>query len=153
MEQQHCLVSLVVCSTGMVEQQGQHGTTALPCRGTHPFVSPLSRDGKLGCGWRGAYVLLCPPCVCGWLQLTSPVLQDRKLEQKGRDWRGAYMMPTQMDRAVTAFRRWLSEHAGPLQYDPRSSRAAVQQELSREQLLDRYNQHVKHCTVCSTVST
>ena len=85
--------------------------------------------------------------------LISPPLQDRKLEQKGRDWRGAYMMPTQMDRAVTAFRRWLSEHAGPLQYDPRSSRAAVQQELSREQLLDRYNQHVKHCTVCSTVST
>ena len=84
--------------------------------------------------------------------LTSPPLQDRKLEQKGRDWRGAYMMPTQMDRAVTAFRRWLSEHAGPLQYDPRSSRAAVQQELSRQQLLDRYNQHVKHCTVCSTVS-
>ncbi len=54
-------------------------------------------------------------------------------------------LPTQADRYVVAFRKWVSEFAAdPFPNQPLPS------EWSTEALMDRYHSHTKHCSSCST---
>lgn len=57
----------------------------------------------------------------------------------------ACYLPTSADKYVIAFHRWINTYAG-LAF-PNAILAA---ELSREELLDRYNSHTKSCASCST---
>ncbi len=61
-------------------------------------------------------------------------------------------MPTSMDRAVAAFRRWMRETAGPVPWAVQLGPDTWRETASRLELLDRYNQHTKHCKHCSKVS-
>jgi phenylpropionate dioxygenase-like ring-hydroxylating dioxygenase large terminal subunit len=77
-------------------------------------------------------------------------IQERVVEQEaaepGGSWRKSYYMPTESDRIVTAWRRWLDRHGGPSW-----ASGAVQppaQPLPKTVLLDRYEQHTKYCPTC-----
>jgi len=61
-------------------------------------------------------------------------------------------MPTSMDRAVAASRRWMRETAGPVPWVVPLGPDIWKEAASRHELLDRYNQHTKHCKHCSKVS-
>lgn len=78
------------------------------------------------------------------------LLQDHKLqgEEAGRP----FYMPTSMDNAVASFRRWMREAAGPVPWAVPVGPETWAQTGSRRELLDRYNQHTKHCKSCSQVS-
>ncbi len=63
-----------------------------------------------------------------------------------------YYMPTSMDRAVATFRRWMHDTAGPLPWAVPVGPETWAKASSRREMLDRYNQHTKHCKNCSKVS-
>ncbi|CAL5222833.1 g5257 [Coccomyxa viridis] len=64
---------------------------------------------------------------------------------KGPDYRKLYYMPTQSDRLVAAFRTWLSGRGGggPV---PLTGKKDL---LPEHELLNNYDQHVRHCPSCS----
>lgn len=71
-------------------------------------------------------------------------LQERYLEQlSDRPYAQACYLPTQADRYVSAYRRWVSE----FQADPFPGQA-LPPERSQVELMDRYHSHVEHCASC-----
>ena len=75
--------------------------------------------------------------------------QERVLKASSESWKMAYKMPTQADRMVIEFRRWLDSHVSrplpwgeitDLSYASRADRATI---------LDRYHQHTQLCSSCS----
>ena len=79
-------------------------------------------------------------------------IQERLLEKAGvgtasseenRSYAQTCYLPTQADRYVIAFRKWISEFAA----DPFPGQP-LPPELSTEALLDRYHSHTKHCKSC-----
>ena len=64
-------------------------------------------------------------------------VQDAELRRLGGQWQGNYYLPTSMDAAVTAARRWFS--GAPIPWPPGAeAAAAAAPELTRRELLDRY---------------
>lgn len=67
------------------------------------------------------------------------------------DAKRGYYMPASQDSGVVALRKWLVSHAQALPWglsalDPRPLAT-----LPRSELLNRHDQHVKHCPSCSGV--
>lgn len=72
-------------------------------------------------------------------------LQERLLEKsEARTYAQACYLPTQADRYVVAFRKWVSEFNA----DPFPGRS-LPPEQSIDKLMDRYHSHTKHCGSCS----
>lgn len=73
-------------------------------------------------------------------------IQERLLEKVGQQsYAQSCYLPTQADRYVVAFRKWISDFAA----DPFAGEA-LPPEQSTEALMDRYHSHTKHCGSCST---
>ncbi|MGB3614405.1 MAG: Rieske 2Fe-2S domain-containing protein [Elainellaceae cyanobacterium] len=71
-------------------------------------------------------------------------LQERLLERAGnKPYAQACYLPTQADRYVIAFRKWITN----FQADPFPGQQ-LSPEISKAELLDRYNSHTKHCGSC-----
>ena len=79
-------------------------------------------------------------------------LQERYLNQLSDHGEKPYAqtcyLPTQADRYVSAYRRWVSE----FQADPFPGQA-LPTERSLPELMDRYHSHVEHCHSCRTALT
>lgn len=72
--------------------------------------------------------------------------QERFLDQKGaKPYAQACYLPTQADRYVLAFRKWVSDFDA----DPFPGQALPPAATS-EALLDRYHSHTQHCRSCRT---
>ena len=71
-------------------------------------------------------------------------IQERLLEKKQQQpYAQSCYLPTQADRYVVAFRKWISDfEADPFEGE------ALPPELSTDALMDRYNSHTKHCGSC-----
>ena len=71
-------------------------------------------------------------------------LQERLLEKAGtKPYAQACYLPTQADRYVIAFRKWISDfQADPFPGQP------LPAEMSKAALLNRYDSHTKHCGSC-----
>lgn len=79
--------------------------------------------------------------------------QERFLQQKlvGESWKTAYKLPTTADRLVIEFRRWFDQYCdGKLPWEKVgiSSSENIEINDNRQQILDRYHQHTKHCSSC-----
>eukprot|EP00288_Rhodomonas_lens_P015310 CAMPEP_0177696784 /NCGR_PEP_ID=MMETSP0484_2-20121128/4164_1 /TAXON_ID=354590 /ORGANISM="Rhodomonas lens, Strain RHODO" /LENGTH=611 /DNA_ID=CAMNT_0019207777 /DNA_START=123 /DNA_END=1959 /DNA_ORIENTATION=- len=61
-------------------------------------------------------------------------------------WKSVYHTPTAADTIVGHYRRWLTS-AGPAPWR-QGTEMALGNEMSREQLLDRYHSHTKNCKAC-----
>jgi phenylpropionate dioxygenase-like ring-hydroxylating dioxygenase large terminal subunit len=72
-------------------------------------------------------------------------IQERELEKAGRSYAQACYLPTQADRYVLAFRNWVSDFGA----DPFPGQL-LDQEWSKDALLDRYQSHTQHCHSCRT---
>ncbi|KAI8471234.1 MAG: hypothetical protein J3K34DRAFT_237978 [Monoraphidium minutum] len=77
--------------------------------------------------------------------------QEELLPRVERGWR-AFYMPTKADTMVSLWRQWLDRYASspssnPYMLAPPGEQAAPSP-MAREQLLDRFNQHVRHCPSC-----
>lgn len=71
-------------------------------------------------------------------------IQERELEKAGeKSYAQACYLPTQADRYVMAFRKWVSDFAA----DPFPHKT-LGPEWSKPELLDRYHSHTKHCSSC-----
>ncbi|MGF1535286.1 MAG: Rieske 2Fe-2S domain-containing protein [Elainellaceae cyanobacterium] len=71
-------------------------------------------------------------------------IQERLLEKAGsKPYAQACYLPTQADRYVMAFRKWVSD----FQADPFSGRS-LPAEMSKPALLERYSSHTQHCGSC-----
>lgn len=77
--------------------------------------------------------------------------QERFLQQQQESWKTAYRMPTQADRLIIEFRKWFDRYChGQL---PWQEVGIVSPEMlpineDRKLLLDRYEQHTRHCSSC-----
>jgi len=74
--------------------------------------------------------------------------QERRLRQapySAERWNSAYYMPGECDRAIGALRRWLQQE-GARCVDP--TLTLPPSPSSREELLDRFEQHTTHCVHC-----
>lgn len=74
--------------------------------------------------------------------------QDIKLKKQGSQFTAGrdYFMATDADTLVSAFRKWfetVGEHGAAFGGDQR-----IETTLSREEIIDRYEQHTKHCKIC-----
>ncbi|MBT9312405.1 aromatic ring-hydroxylating dioxygenase subunit alpha [Leptothoe kymatousa] len=71
-------------------------------------------------------------------------LQERLLEkEQHRPYAQSCYLPTQADRYVVAFRKWISDfEANPFEGEP------LPPEQSIDMLMDRYGSHTKHCGSC-----
>ena len=75
--------------------------------------------------------------------------QKEKLEQE--TWKTAYKMPASADRLVIEFRRWFDIYCGaklPWQELGISDQLPISFNYDRRKILDRYEQHTKHCQSC-----
>ena len=80
--------------------------------------------------------------------------QEHFLQQQSeQNWQTAYKLSTSADRLVIEFRNWFDKYAlGKLPWHKsgievsQSSTATIND--NRKQLLDRYEQHTKHCSSC-----
>ena len=71
-------------------------------------------------------------------------IQERLLEKAGqRPYAQSCYLPTQADRYVVAFRKWISD----FEADPFAGETLPPQ-MSMDALMDRYNSHTKHCSSC-----
>ena len=72
-------------------------------------------------------------------------IQERLLEKAGhRSYAQACYLPTQADRYVVAFRKWINDfEADPFAGQP------LPPEQSVDALMDRYHSHTKHCGSCA----
>lgn len=73
-------------------------------------------------------------------------IQERELEKAGaKPYAQACYLPTQADRYVLAYRKWISDfQADPFPGQP------LPPELTKAALLDRYQSHTQHCRSCRT---
>lgn len=71
-------------------------------------------------------------------------IQERELEKAGaKPYAQACYLPTQADRYVLAYRKWLSDfQADPFPGQP------LPPEITKVALLDRYHSHTQHCRSC-----
>ena len=60
----------------------------------------------------------------------------------------AYITPTKSDKAVLLYRKWASKY---LQTIPFFHHRTESKELTRNEILDRYNQHTKYCVHCKRI--
>ncbi|MEM7773081.1 MAG: Rieske 2Fe-2S domain-containing protein [Cyanobacteria bacterium P01_A01_bin.37] len=71
-------------------------------------------------------------------------IQERMLEKAGdQPYAQSCYLPTQADRYVMAFRKWISDFDA----DPFPGQK-LPAEWSKPELLDRYHSHTKHCSSC-----
>jgi phenylpropionate dioxygenase-like ring-hydroxylating dioxygenase large terminal subunit len=66
---------------------------------------------------------------------------------ENKTWQKSYFMPSLADVGIVTFRKWLDEFAGG-QPEWQGVKAVPFQELTDEQLYDRWHQHTKHCPSC-----
>lgn len=78
-------------------------------------------------------------------------VQDRKLNTEEGCTTHKYYTPTTSDLAVRSIRNWLDNMAGPVPWPSSAPADMHTREIPREELLDRYHQHTKHCKNCSQV--
>eukprot|EP00850_Spirogloea_muscicola_P007222 SM000036S13266 [mRNA] locus=s36:245418:247515:- [translate_table: standard] len=81
--------------------------------------------------------------------------QERTMErlapQSHKAWSRLYFFPTSADRFVLAFRQWLMRHAGGgVQWPDGIDTQLPTQFLSKEETLNRWNDHTRHCLTCQT---
>lgn len=76
--------------------------------------------------------------------------QDRVLDQLGRKWKKDYYLPTSMDAAVGALRKWFSDLAPSLPWDAAGPQPPLP-EVSRHDLLERFHSHTENCPTCMRV--
>lgn len=82
---------------------------------------------------------------------TLPMSQERQRLAAGPDnWRQDFYMPGTSDTGVTTWFTWLKRFGRELPVMARSV-TDLPPLMSREQVLDRYEQHTKHCTKCQQV--
>jgi hypothetical protein len=79
--------------------------------------------------------------------------QERFLQQKQltESWQTAYKLPTSADRFVIEFRKWFDRYCGgrlPWSEVGIDERLIEITDARREQILDRYQQHTRHCSSC-----
>ncbi len=73
-------------------------------------------------------------------------IQERLLEKRGDvSYAQTCYLPTQADRYVVAFRRWVSEFTA----DPFPGQSLPSQ-WSTEALMERYHSHTEHCSSCAS---
>lgn len=77
--------------------------------------------------------------------------QDQRLQARGHDWQRAFYIPTQTDAGVVAFREWLDLVGGMASMWPDHVPSSPSP-VPKQQLLDRYEQHVQHCSSCRTMA-
>jgi phenylpropionate dioxygenase-like ring-hydroxylating dioxygenase large terminal subunit len=56
-----------------------------------------------------------------------------------------YFLPTSSDKSIILYRKWIKKHFEKI---PFYNKLPIKNDLTREQILDRYNQHTKNCKVC-----
>ena len=80
------------------------------------------------------------------------ILQNQEyfLAQRQEPWQTAYKMPTQADRFVIEFRKWLDRYCdGALPWQKYGiTPPPVTLHENRQTMMDRYNQHTIHCASC-----
>lgn len=76
--------------------------------------------------------------------------QEKKIKQMGSSIRTSrkYYTPTTADLLVVAFRKWFENERGCGEAYGGNKQLVTGSELTREEMLDRYEQHTKHCKVC-----
>lgn len=68
----------------------------------------------------------------------------------GNQWGSSYFLPTRADLGVVLLRKWFQEKAGGgPSYGPDVAATQALPLLTRNQVLDRYEQHTKICPYCS----
>lgn len=78
--------------------------------------------------------------------------QEQELRTRSiQDWSKYYFTPASLDSGVRALNTWMSKLAQPMPWGPGALPAENPAGQSREQLLDRYHAHTKHCPSCSLV--
>tara|TARA_Y100000816_G_scaffold287400_1_gene270060 strand:- start:326 stop:706 length:381 start_codon:yes stop_codon:yes gene_type:complete len=58
-----------------------------------------------------------------------------------------YYLPTKSDKSIRLYTTWINKHFTNIPFF-RKNDSSFMTELSKEQVLDRYDQHVKHCSQC-----
>ena len=78
--------------------------------------------------------------------------QERHLKTIDRSYtnRNVYFTPSQSDKAVILYKKWISKHLPTIPFFKTQSES---KELTREEVLDKYNQHTKHCIHCKRMLT
>ncbi|MGG6238727.1 Rieske 2Fe-2S domain-containing protein [Nodosilinea sp. AN01ver1] len=72
-------------------------------------------------------------------------IQERELEKAGeKPYAQTCYLPTQADKYVLQFRKWVSDYKA----DPFPGQV-LSRELPKDVLLDRYNSHTRHCGSCA----
>ncbi|MBU7585518.1 MAG: Rieske 2Fe-2S domain-containing protein [Nostoc sp. TH1S01] len=79
--------------------------------------------------------------------------QEHFLQQKQstQSWKTAYQLPTSADRLIIEFRSWFDRYChGQLPWSEVGIDVSPVRNINhhRQQILDRYNQHTKHCHSC-----
>mmetsp|Transcript_27499 Transcript_27499/g.70868 ORF Transcript_27499/g.70868 Transcript_27499/m.70868 type:complete len:589 (-) Transcript_27499:1498-3264(-) len=82
--------------------------------------------------------------------------QEVTVPELPKGWR-EFHMPTRADVGVRMWREWLERYTNGTSSGPYQLASAAEQQqaplearkMTKEQLLDRFNQHVKHCPHCS----
>jgi|TARA_B110000977_G_scaffold114033_2_gene147541 hypothetical protein len=70
------------------------------------------------------------------------------MENKEKDWKTSYYLPTPADAGVAGFRTWMDKHAGGgVRWSSGVKDDASKVKPLTEQL-DRYDRHTKHCRHC-----
>ncbi|KAF6257312.1 hypothetical protein COO60DRAFT_1640038 [Scenedesmus sp. NREL 46B-D3] len=76
----------------------------------------------------------------------------KKYAAEGGDWRKSYYLPTRADAAIMAMRKWMDKHAGggiPFPEHLQGASAVLTNlNITPRQAMDRYSQHVQHCSHC-----
>lgn len=73
--------------------------------------------------------------------------QERQLQHECQPWHQAYRLPTSADRLVIAVRRWIDRYGAPFDGSSPPPPAELMP-ADPLQLLDRHQQHTRHCSSC-----
>eukprot|EP00210_Caulerpa_lentillifera_P009416 g8977.t1 len=76
--------------------------------------------------------------------------QDKKIKAQGTNFKAnkEYYVPTSADLLIMAFRKWFETEGGHGAAYGGDKLHSNGTELTRQQMLDRYEQHTKHCKLC-----
>ncbi|GMH41279.1 hypothetical protein BSKO_09189 [Bryopsis sp. KO-2023] len=89
----------------------------------------------------------------GDIVLLRPQSQTlRKAAQQGKTWNSEYFIPSTADLMIAKFRRWFHGKrggGGPKLPNGDLLCSGVEPLLKKEEMLDRYHSHTKHCKECS----